>query len=153
MLFAVAAAERPPAELTGRADEIRVTLPWGSLLEGVALAHDEVLDGLTALAKPGARLRLVVNGAPWASNAPKRLRGLPQLTPDYVRAELAGRYAAHGIVVDDARRLRADEVDGLHSTWAKRLRHGRGEVELTVVDAHLRNLATAAGAAGTRVAR
>ena len=35
VLFAVAAAERPPAELCGRVDEVSILFPWGSLLRGV----------------------------------------------------------------------------------------------------------------------
>ena len=95
-----------------------------------------MLDGLATLARPGARLRLALNGAAWAGNAPTRMRGLPRLTAEYVRLVLAERYAAHGIVVDDARRLRDDEIDALQSTWAKRLRHGNGRPELTLIEAH-----------------
>jgi 16S rRNA (adenine(1408)-N(1))-methyltransferase len=137
LLFALATAQRPPEELDGRAGEVLVTLPWGDLLEGLALAHADVLDGLATLARPGARLRLVLNGAAWAANAPTRMRRLPRLTPEYVRLVLAERYAAHGILVDDARRLRDDEIDALHSTWAKRLCHGNGRPELTLIEAHV----------------
>jgi 16S rRNA (adenine(1408)-N(1))-methyltransferase len=136
LLFALATVQRPPEELAGRAGEILVTLPWGDLLEGLALAHADVLGGLATLARPGARLRLALNGAPWAANAPKRMRRLPRVTPEYVRSVLAERYAAHGILVDDARLLRDDEIDALHSTWAKRLRHGNGRPELTLIEAH-----------------
>lgn len=137
LVLALARAQDPPAPLRGLADEVLVTLPWGDLLEGIALAEAGVLDGLTALARPGARLRLVVNGEPWAANAPKRMRRLPHLTPEYVRSELADRYAAHGIAVRETRLLDADEIDGLHSTWAKRLRSGRSHLDLTMIDAWL----------------
>ncbi|HYJ69704.1 MAG TPA: hypothetical protein VEX15_18780 [Nocardioidaceae bacterium] len=136
LLFALARAQEPPPALCGRADDIRVTLPWGDLLEGVALADPDVLGGLAALARPGARLRIVVNGEPWSTNAPKRMRRLPQLKPEYVRSELVDRYADHGIAIKDARRLTASEVDELHSTWAKKLRSGR-DVDLTLIDAWL----------------
>jgi hypothetical protein len=114
LVFALATAQRPPEELDGRAGEVLVTLPWGDLLEGLALAHADVLDGLAT-----------------------RMRRLPRLTPEYVRSVLAERYAAHGILVDDARRLRDDEIDALHSTWAKRLRHGNGRPELTLIEAYV----------------
>jgi 16S rRNA (adenine(1408)-N(1))-methyltransferase len=136
LLFALARAQEPPPVLCGRADDIRVTLPWGDLLEGVALAHPDVLGGLAALARPGARLRIVVNGEPWSTNAPKRMRHLPQLTPRYVRSELVDRYADHGIAIKDARRLTRTEIDDLHSTWAKKLRSGR-DVDLTLIDCWL----------------
>ena len=138
LMLALARAQEPPPELAGRADEIHVSLPWGDLLEGIARADAAVLDGLTALARPGARLRIVVNGAPWQSNAPIRMRALPQLTPEYVLSTLAEPYAAHGIVVKESRLLTDDEIDGLRSTWAKRLRHGRDRLDLTLIDAAVR---------------
>jgi hypothetical protein len=88
------------------------------------------------LALPDARLRIVVNGEPWSTNAPKRMRQLPQLTPEYVRTELVDRYADRGIAIKDVRLLTASEIDGLQSTWAKRLRSGR-DVDLTVIDGWL----------------
>jgi len=115
-----------------------VTLPWGDLLEGLALAEPDVLAGLPALAKPGARLRLVLNGGPWSSNAPKRTRRLPELTPGYVWAKLADRYAAHSVTVKQERPRTEPEIAGLHSTWAKRLGHGRDRLDLTFVDGFVR---------------
>jgi 16S rRNA (adenine(1408)-N(1))-methyltransferase len=138
LLLALARAQEPPSELLGRADEIHVRLPWGDLLEGIALADPAVLDGLTALARSGAVLRIVVNGAPWQSNAPIRMRRLPQLTPEYVLSTLVDAYASHGIVIKESRLLTDDEIDGLHSTWAKRLRHGRDRLDLTLIDAEVR---------------
>jgi 16S rRNA (adenine(1408)-N(1))-methyltransferase len=135
LMLALARAQEPPEALTGRADQIHVNLPWGDLLEGMALADAAVLDGLTVLARPWARLRIVVNGAPWQSNAPIRMRRLPQLTPGYVLSTLVDAYAARGIVIKEARLLTDDEIDGLHSTWAKRLRHGRDRLDLTLIDA------------------
>ena len=139
LVLALARAQEPPTELRGRADEIQVRLPWGDLLEGIAQADPAVLDGLTALARPGAVLRMVVNGEPWQDNAPVRMRRLPQLTPEYVMSTLVEQYAAHGIVVKESRLLTDDEIDGLRSTWAKRLRHGRDRLDLTLIDSVVRS--------------
>lgn len=138
LVLALARAQEPPEALVGRADQIHVQLPWGDLLEGIALADPAVLDGLTALARPGAGLRMVVNGAPWQSNAPIRMRRLPRLTPEYVLSTLVGAHATRGVVIKESRLLTGDELDGLHSTWAKRLRHGRDRLDLTLIDAAVR---------------
>lgn len=149
LLFAQATAQQPSEELTGRADEIRVALPWGDLLEGLALAEPAVLDGLAALARPGARLRLVLNGADWhAARAPRRMRRLPQLTPEHARLVLAPAYAAHGIQVTAARHLADGEIRALESTWARRLAHGRGGLGLTLVDACITPRVEATGEPG-----
>ena len=54
-LFVVAAAEAPPRELIGLADEVRILFPWGSLLRGV-LGQDNRLLVPTALVGGGAFL-------------------------------------------------------------------------------------------------
>jgi hypothetical protein len=66
------------------------------------------------------------------------MRQLPQLTPEYVMSTLIEPYAAHGIVVKESRLLTAGEIDGLHSTWAKRLRPGRERLDLTLIDSAVR---------------
>jgi 16S rRNA (adenine(1408)-N(1))-methyltransferase len=125
VLYALAAAESPPAELAGRASEVHVTLPWGRLLEGVALGDPEVLAGLARLAAGGARLAILLNCEVWGETVPGEVHHLPAVTVEYARETLGPRFAAHGIALRDARMLTREEVARLQSTWAKRLRHGR----------------------------
>lgn len=120
-----ARAERPPTELAGRGDEIHVTLPWGRLLDGLALGDPDVLGGLGALAAPGASVDATLNCEIWGTNVPVRTAHLPELTPDYVWQNLGGHYAAAGLLLTHARMLTPDEVRAVRSPWAKRLRSGR----------------------------
>lgn len=120
-----AGAEEPPSELAGRCDEVRVVLPWGRLLEGLALGHGDVLAGLATLAAPGAALRVVLNCEVWSRNTPVRVSHLPELTPHYVRETLTPRYRAYGLEVTETRMLSREEVRAIRSPWAKRLRSSR----------------------------
>jgi 16S rRNA (adenine(1408)-N(1))-methyltransferase len=123
LVYAVAAVERVPDELRGIADEIFVTLPWGSLMRGLILADPTVLAGVASLARPGAALRIVLNTRIFDDPVPLDVRDLPDVTPDYVRQTLAPAYAAHRIDVAASRWMDADEVGTLGTTWAKRLSH------------------------------
>src|SRR5689334_174905 len=63
-LFVIAAAERPPAELLGRADLLTITMPWGSLLRG-ALGRDEaIMRGVAALLNEHGRLEILLSVEP-----------------------------------------------------------------------------------------
>jgi 16S rRNA (adenine(1408)-N(1))-methyltransferase len=64
LLFVVAAAETPPVELLGVADDIRILFPWGSLLRGVLGRDERVVRGIAALARPGARVTATVSVTP-----------------------------------------------------------------------------------------
>jgi len=112
-LFAVAAAERPPAPLHAIADALTITFPWGSLLRGV-LGHDAaVLAGIARLLAPGATARVLLSVVP--------RDGVPPLPP---AAALAGAYAPHGLTLLEARPATPEEVAASGSSWAKRLRAG-----------------------------
>lgn len=120
-----AAAEDPPGELRGVADEVHVILPWGRLLDGLALGERDVLDGLATLAAPEARVKITLNCEVWGANVPVKVRHLPELTPEYARETLAEPYARSGLFLAEARMLSRDEARGVDSPWAKRLRSSR----------------------------
>jgi 16S rRNA (adenine(1408)-N(1))-methyltransferase len=120
-----AAVEQAPAELHGIADEVRVRMPWGRLLRGVALGEPEILRALRVLARPGAPMRVTVGTSIWAEPVPLEIRDLPELTPDRVRDELAAAYADAGWRVEDARYLSPGEVTDAHSSWSRRISRNR----------------------------
>jgi 16S rRNA (adenine(1408)-N(1))-methyltransferase len=122
-LFVCASAEHPPEPLLGKADEVFVQLPWGRLLSGVVLGDPDVCRGLRALAKTGASLRVTVGAGIWRAPVPKEIRGLPELTAEYVDATLTGRLAEHGWKVTDFGAI-ADPA----TSWGRRL--GADLVEL-----------------------
>ena len=124
-LFVVATAEDPPAELAGVADVVSVLLPWGGLLRGVLLGQPEVLASLARIARPGARVRIVLNNEIFEDPVPLDAAELPEATVDYALTELEPRYARAGIHLEEARLLDEDEVKRLRTTWARRLAHGR----------------------------
>jgi 16S rRNA (adenine(1408)-N(1))-methyltransferase len=119
LLYVRASAESPPDELHGRADEVHVILPWGALLVGTVdpARVPDVLDGIKALAKPGASLRVVLNAEPWEESLPKDMAALPPVTVEGVTEA----YRAAGLAVTDCHDLSADDVRELASTWARRL--------------------------------
>jgi 16S rRNA (adenine(1408)-N(1))-methyltransferase len=122
-LYVVASIEHPPEELRHAADEIVVTLPWGSLMRGIVLGDETVLGGIASLARPGATLRIVLNLRIFDDPVPLDVRDLPDVTPDYVRETLAPAFARHGIAITATRFMSAEEVAALPTTWAKRLSH------------------------------
>ena len=123
LVYVAASVEMLPDDLAGIADEVLITLPWGSLMRGLILGDAVVLDGIASLARPGASLRIVLNTRIFDDPVPIEARGLPDLTPEYARDLLAPAYATHGISITGTRWMDADEVAALGTTWAKRLSH------------------------------
>ncbi len=94
LVFVHAAIELLPAELERAADEVYVQLPWGGLLEGIVLARPDVLGGIAALCRTGARLMVTLNGEIWVDSTPARYGQLPVPTPGYVADVVAPGFAA-----------------------------------------------------------
>ena len=122
-LYVAASIEQLPPELAHVADEICITLPWGSLMRGIILADAPVLGAVASLGRTEARIRIVLNTRIFDDPVPIEARDLPDLSPDYARTTLGRAFAAAGMHIDEARWLTPEEVAGLGTTWAKRLSH------------------------------
>lgn len=121
--------ETVPAQLHGIADEVLALMPWGKLLHGIVLGDADVCGGLRAVARPGAALDITVGTSIWREPVPLDVRGLPELTPDYVEQTLAARLALAGWRVVETRRIAPEEAERLTSSWGRRLGHGQPSPE------------------------
>jgi 16S rRNA (adenine(1408)-N(1))-methyltransferase len=125
VLFAVAAAERPPGELCGRADEVTILFPWGSLLRGVLALDPGAAAGIAGLLAPGGRVRALVS----VTDRDEANAGLAPLRAAD-RDGLAKRWAAFGLRLTAFEPATAADIHATGSTWARRLgaarRAGRG---------------------------
>jgi 16S rRNA (adenine(1408)-N(1))-methyltransferase len=114
-LFVVGAAERPPAELRGRADLVTVTFPWGSLLRGMVGQDDAVLAGVASLLAGGGMLDVVMS-------AEARDAAVRDPFDDRARTHLAAAWTSAGLTVDEVTGLAPDLIAAIPSSWARRLR-------------------------------
>ncbi len=121
LLFVVAAAESPPPELLGIADEVRILFPWGSLLRGVLGADERVALGIARLAHPGGRVSAIVSVTPrdgldrTISFDPAALDGLIDATQRF------------GLRLTATRRADVEDVWATRSTWGRRLLAGAAD--------------------------
>ena len=113
-LFVVAAAETPPPELACLADELTITLPWGSLLDGVLGRDDRVAAGVASLVASGGLVRAIVSTTACDG------RDLPALDDSFAVA-IAAAWAGHGLGLEAFRPATTDDLAAAHSTWARRL--------------------------------
>jgi 16S rRNA (adenine(1408)-N(1))-methyltransferase len=118
VLFVVAAAERPPVELASIADELSITMPWGSLLRGALALDPAAATGIASLIAPGGRTAILVSAIEKDGLGLGTLDGVDEAT-------LATRWAEHGLQLRSFRLATAEELVASGSTWAKRLAAGR----------------------------
>ncbi len=129
-LFLVARAEALPPALQRLCDEITVNYPWGSLLRAVSAPQPEVLAGIAACAKPGARLSLLINLAPFVDPEQRARLDLPELDETTARQRLIPAYAAAGLRIHSIETLRGDLPE--RTSWGRRLVVGSGRSTLAI---------------------
>jgi 16S rRNA (adenine(1408)-N(1))-methyltransferase len=117
-LFVVSAAEHPPVELAGVADELSINFPWGSLLAGALALDPAAADGIASLVAPMGCVRIL------ASVVDDDRLALAPLNADDA-AGLAARWSCHGLRLSSYRPATGAELDGSGSSWARRLAAGR----------------------------
>ena len=103
-------------ELDGMASKVTINFPWGSLLAGLLDGEPGLLEGLLAIARPGAALEVRLNVGALADAGYTLESGGTRVR----RALHAGGIDAGDPVWLDARDLRR-----CHTTRAKRLAYGR----------------------------
>jgi hypothetical protein len=122
-IFAVAAAEAPPAELLGRAHLLTITMPWGSLLRGALALDARAAAGIAALVAPQGSVEILLSLA----DRDRAALGLDAMTP-LDRDELAERWHGHGLALAGLEPASGDDIAASGSTWARRLLgDGRGD--------------------------
>ncbi|HET7677261.1 MAG TPA: class I SAM-dependent methyltransferase [Candidatus Limnocylindrales bacterium] len=119
-LFVASAVEALPAELCGLAHEVRVHLPWGSLLRGAATPEPWFTTGLARLLRPGGSATLLLSATQGDAAS-----GIGPLDP-CVLERLSAAYATAGFDVIERRSAHAGDVTAARSSWGKRLGAGRG---------------------------
>ena len=105
--------------LTGAADLVTITFPWGSLLRGVLGLEPAALAGIASTVAPGGIVEVLVSVVP-SDGIP----GIATLGPEHA-AGIRDAWAAMGLVLTAFEPADAARVAASGSSWARRLRSGR----------------------------
>lgn len=127
-LFIWASAEELPPELTG-VTQLDAIMPWGRLLHTLLGRDPATLARLAGACHPGAGFLVALNLHAWRPPV-QEVSGLPEPDPRWVREQLAPAYAEAGWRLAQSRLLTAPEIDGLHSSWARRLHFSRQRLDV-----------------------
>jgi 16S rRNA (adenine(1408)-N(1))-methyltransferase len=113
-VFVVAALESLPHDLDAVADRISVTFPWGSLLRGLTEPHGPILEAIRRISAHGASIDVMWSVTP--------ADGMPGVDDPRTVDEA---FRMSGFDVQEFRLATPEEIQGTHSSWAKRLGAGR----------------------------
>jgi len=108
-------------ELGALADIVTVILPWGLLLQAVAVPLMESLREIAALCLPDARIEIVFSYDP---ERDAEVFGMDVDLAEHV-AKLPTLYREVGLRIEQIGKLSNEQLRGYQTTWAKRLGFGK----------------------------
>lgn len=106
------------------ADVVRILLPWGDLLEGIATLDEEMLCAISKCVKPGAKIEIVINAEIWKTNLPKSLEYLGEITPDFFTSN-SEIFKKAEIEILESYEIPLKEIEELDTTWTNKLMSSR----------------------------
>jgi 16S rRNA (adenine(1408)-N(1))-methyltransferase len=112
------------SELAGIAQHIRVYLPWGDLLEGIAEMSTDIVGAIALCGSKGTRVDLVINAEIWKENLPHRLSHLGEITPEFF-SDNKDEFEKQGIHIEEAHWMSDDDISALDTTWSAKLMSSR----------------------------
>lgn len=111
-------------ELKNIADTTRIYLPWGDLLEGIALVSNKILEPIAQCTKPGGQIEFVINAEIWNTNLPKEFSHLGTISPQFFTSQKE-KFLNCGIEIREAKTLTIEEIEALDTTWSAKLMSSR----------------------------
>jgi SAM-dependent methyltransferase len=120
-LFLAADARSLPPPFTGQVDELRIVLPWASLLHAVLSADARLVADMVRVLRPEGRLCVVVSVVPPDLNGIGLQAGTSLGEPDAYLTHLARGLDEAGLRVTRHRPVVAGDLVAMRSSWARRL--------------------------------
>jgi hypothetical protein len=104
-----------PSAFDGRADEVTLTLPWGSLLRPILIGDERFAAGIAAALRPGGRLRVVTS----LEDRDRSAVAAPDADPGL--GAFAITLEAVGLGIVERRDVTTADMAVIRSSWARRL--------------------------------
>lgn len=130
--FINSSIEQITDELFDTFDEIQVNFPWGSLLEGVIIPTEDVIENIVKIAKDGCKLIITTTYDDKFEKDFKTERNLPEISFQYIDENLRKSYEAFGIEIEMIKVLSSLEKKEIDSPWGKKILSTRDREVYTI---------------------
>lgn len=122
-VFVLSDIEHLPSELDGKANQIFINFPWGSLLRGIVLGEASTFQALARISRPGTLIDIVLGYAEEIERKEMERMKLPsRFDCAYIDHILSPKIQAFGFGLEEVRPVIRAEIENFPSSWAKRLR-------------------------------
>ena len=124
VFYVIGSIESPPEDLLQIADEIFLNYPWTRLLKALVTGEASVLERISSLLSVEGVLNMTICYDEVYEPAFVEEYGLPKLSEEYIRTNMAAVYEAHGFELQSVETLNCDEMKKSLSGWGRKLAFG-----------------------------
>ena len=128
VLFIQSSVEDLPSELDGVAEEVHIHFPWGGLLAAVATGAEDVIRNIRRICSTGALLEIVFGLDPARDATELDRLSINPIEVAFIDSVLGPLYFSSGFEIVERGTLPEAEWANFHTTWAKRLKSGKGRL-------------------------
>ncbi|GAB4284404.1 MAG: hypothetical protein Kow0081_1550 [Candidatus Dojkabacteria bacterium] len=121
IIFLKASVQQVDSSLFHSADEVFVSFPWGSLLEGIVKADPEVIFGIKNVLKNGAIASFTLAYDDKYEENYLKERQMPKLNLEFLETTFAAKLKEFGLTLKLARLMQDGEKKNIKSSWGKKI--------------------------------
>ncbi len=119
-LFVLAAVDALPDELAGKANQVYINFPWGTLLSGLVLGDEQTWKNIKKICQDKAVIDIIL-GYDKSLEIKKVNENLPVLDKKYFSSVLRSKIKNLGLELTEIKPLSSRILKSYPSTWAKKL--------------------------------
>lgn len=121
LLFSVGSFELLPVELERIADDLKIILPWGTLLKAVAEPTNESVEKMKFVLKEHGSLEIIFGYDPEIEPTQTARLGLEPQTLKDIKTKVIPVYTKEGFNLNSVSIVMQKELHKFESTWGKRI--------------------------------
>lgn len=117
--------ENLPREILGKADELHINFPWGSLLKAVVLPSKEDLNYIDSIVKPGGTIEIILGYHKDSEPTQIDKLNLPKLSINLLEENIIKSLENINYKLLEIKTLGRSDLLFLESSWGKKLSFGK----------------------------
>ncbi len=133
VLYVLSSVETLPRELNGSADKVYINFPWGTLLQGIVLAHELTWNNIKKICKTEALVHVIFGYDPEHDKKEIERLNLPILNEACLQNSMIPKLENLGFSVMNVKSLTYNDLREYPSTWAKKLSYGSHRTFYSVI--------------------
>jgi 16S rRNA (adenine(1408)-N(1))-methyltransferase len=123
--FVLNSIENLQEDFNGIADVVTINLPWGSLLQAIALPNETIITKFSTMLKTNGILKIIFGYTQETEPGEVNRLGLSIIDLNYINKAIGPAFQQQRLKLTNAHLVQKSELKNFESTWSKKLSFGK----------------------------